>query len=112
MWETLAVAAVALGAGWMLRAGEVRHLRAEVRSATDRLVGAWHEGATVPSRGDVVEPEPQVPVEIPALVEEAILNYDTAGQRVYRARAERVARLYPHLPLDEMLARVFTEPAL
>jgi hypothetical protein len=75
------LAGLVLGAAgcWLLLRGQLAFLRQELRDATDRLVGAWQAGATIPPRA--VPPEPPPPPLDPVL-REAVEQWEDPESRV------------------------------
>ena len=91
---TLAIVAVLgllLGgtAIWFVQRPRILYLERELRTATDRLVHAWKEGAVIPAR-EVEEPEP---VAIPKDLQEEIDQWDDPESKaVARAQIEQMLR--------------------
>lgn len=79
----LALAGVGLAA-WLYRPilDAARHAE---QQATDRLVAAWRDGATIPPADDT--PPVHVVEALPPVVEEYIGQFDEAGRAVYEAKA-------------------------
>ena len=50
---------VGAGSLWWLQRQHIQYLTDELATATDRLYGAWKDGAVIPTREQVKPPEPQ-----------------------------------------------------
>lgn len=55
---------------WLLREREMHFLRTELTMASDRLLHAWKDGATIPPRPVEVAPPPPLPPQLMELVTE------------------------------------------
>lgn len=75
------VGGVLLGwlAGWLPHRAERTYLRAELRVAQERLLGAWQSGAVMPPRSDAPGPEP-VPA-LPGLLQGYVDDWENPESR-------------------------------